>query len=105
MSSKKSEKRSFINELKNDNRINENFLNIISDLKLEEIIAVKLEQSARMTGGKFYNFPIWQTLPYVCRAACFKFASSICITKSDMASLLGIPYDSFIEIYKKYNKE
>ena len=105
MSSKNSKKRSFINELRNNNRINENFLNVVSDLKLEELIAVKLEQSARMTGGKFYNLPIWYTLPYVCRDACFKFATSICNTKSDMASLLGIPYDTFMDIYKKYNKE
>ena len=105
MSSKKSKKRSFINELKNDGRINENFLNVVSDLKLEELIAVKLEQSARVTGGKFYNLPIWYTLPYICRDACFKFASSICNTKSDMASLLGIPYDYFIELYKKYNTD
>tara|TARA_A100001015_G_C15019430_1_gene727241 strand:- start:1796 stop:2113 length:318 start_codon:yes stop_codon:yes gene_type:complete len=105
LSSKKNKKRSFISELRHEDRINENFLNIVSDLKLEELIAVKLEQSARMTGGKFYNLPIWYTLPYICRDACFKFASSICNTKSDMASLLGIPYDTFVDIYKKYNNE
>ena len=104
MSSKSIKKRSFISELKHESRINENFLNIVSDLKLEELIAVKLEQSARMTGGKFYNFPIWYTLPYICKDACFKFATSICTTKSDMASLLGIPYSVFMQTYKEYNK-
>ena len=105
MSSKKSKKRSFISELKHEGRINENFINIVSDLKLEELIAVKLEQSAKVTGGKFYNFPLWHALPYVCRDACFKFVTSVCTTKSDMASFLGLPYEVFSDIYKKYNIE
>lgn len=105
MSSKKEKKRSFINELKHEGRINESFLTTVSELKLEELIAVKLEQSARMTGGKLYNFPIWYSLPYVCRDACLKFAEGICDTKSDMASLLGIPYTSFIELHRKYIRE
>jgi hypothetical protein len=33
------------------------------------------------------------------------FAKSCCKTKSDMASLLGVSYISFLEIYKKYNKD
>lgn len=105
MSSKNENKRSFISELKNEGRINENFLSIVSELKLEELIAVKLELSARMTNGKFYNFPLWFAMPSITRDACMKFATGICTTKSDMASLLGVPYDLFLEHYRKYNKE
>ena len=105
MSSRKAKKRSFISELKHEGRINENFINTVSELKLEELIAVKLEQSARMTGGKFYNFPIWYSLPYICKDACIKFATGVCTTKTDMASLLGLPYDAFIETYNKFNIE
>ena len=99
MSTQNSKKGSYISELRSEGRINEDFLNTVSELKLEELIAVKLEVSSRMTKGKLYNFPIWYSLPSVCRDACMKFAS-----KSDMASLLGIPYNVFVQIYREYNK-
>jgi hypothetical protein len=105
LSSKNSKKKSFISELRSEGRINENFINIVSDLKLEELIAIKLEESANSTGGKFYNFPIWHSLPYICKDACYKFAYGVCDTKSDMAPLLGIPYSAFSELYKSYNEE
>ena len=104
MSTQNSKKGSYISELRSEGRINEDFLNTISELKLEELIAVKLEMSSRMTKGKLYNFPIWYTLPNVCRDACIKFASRVCNSKSDMASLLGIPYNVFTQIYREYNK-
>ena len=105
MSTKKSKKGSLILSLKKEGRINEETLNAISYMNLEEIIGVKLELSAKNTNGKLYNLPIWYTLPNICRDACMKFAFSYCSTKSDMASLLGIPYDYFIELYKKYNTD
>jgi hypothetical protein len=105
LSTKKSKKSSLILSLKKEGRINEDALNAISELTVEEIIGVKLELSARQTKGKLYNLPIWYTLPNICRDACMKFAFSYCSTKSDMASLLGIPYEYFIELYKKYNTD
>jgi len=105
LSSEKSKKKSFISDLRSEGKINENFVNIVSNLTLEELIAIKLEDSANMTNGKLYNFPIWYSMPYICRDACFKFVYGVCDTKSDMASVLGIPYTNFIEIYRKYNRE
>lgn len=105
MSSNKEKKRSFISILRSEGRINDEFLSTISDLKLEEIIAVKLEMSAKSLKGKLYNFPLWHALPYISREACLLFAKTTCKTKSDMASLLGIPYTSFMEIYDKYKLE
>ena len=102
MSSKNDKKKSFILSLKKEGRITEDTLNVISDLTLEELIAVKLESSARATSGKLYNFPIWYTIPNICRDACIKFARSCCNTKTDMSNLLGIPYDQFNILYRKY---
>jgi len=104
LSSQNSKKGSYISELRSEGRINEDFLSTVSELKLEELIAVKLEMSSRITKGKLYNFPIWYTLPSICRDACMKFASRVCNSKSDMASLLGIPYNVFVQIYREYNK-
>lgn len=105
MSSNNQEIRSFILSLREEGRINENALNVISDLTLEELIAVKLESSSKALNGKMYNFPIWYSLPNICKDACLRFARANCKTKSDMASLLGVPYEHFIDLYKKYFKD
>ena len=105
MSNEKRKKRSFISDLKSEGRVNNEFLNVVSDLTIEELIAVKLEMSARMLNGKLYNFPLWYSMPNICRDAMLKFVSRCCKTKTDMASTLGIPYNSFIEIYKDYDIE
>lgn len=105
MSRETQEKKSFILSLKEEGRVNEGFLNIVSDLTLEELIAVKLEQSSKMMRGKLYNFPLWYTMPNVCRDACMLFVRTCCSTKTDMASVLGVPYDYFIDLYKKYYRE
>ena len=104
MSSKKQKKGSYISELRSEGRINESFLNTVSELKLEELIAIKLEQSSQMMKGKLYNSPIWHTLPFICRDACMKVASRVCSTKTDMANFLGIPYNTFKQFYREYNK-
>ena len=105
MSTQSKEKKSFILELRNEGRINEDFINTVSQLKLEELIAVKLEMSSKMLSGKLYNFPLWYSLPEICKDAMVMFAKSCCNTKADMASILGVSYTGFLEIYKKYNKE
>lgn len=102
MSSKNKKKKSFILELRKEGRINEDFLNVVSELKLEELIAVKLEVSSRMTNGKLYNFPLWYSMPRICRDALMLFARTCSSTKTDMAYILGMPYEHFLELYKKY---
>ena len=59
MSTKNNKKGSYISDLRSEGRINEDFINKVSELKLEELIAIKIEVSSRMTNGKLYNFPIW----------------------------------------------
>jgi len=105
LSTKNIEKKSFILSLKKESRINEDALNVISDLRLEELIAVKLELSAKATKGKLYGFPLWYSLPSICRDACIIFVRSCCNTKRDMSDMLGIPYDQFMLNFKQYFKE
>ena len=105
MSSKKQQKKSFILSLKKEGRINEDFINIVSNLTIEELITVKLEQSSKMMRGKLYNFPLWYSMPNIAKDACMLFARTCCNTKTDMASVLGVPYEYFVDIYKKYYKE
>jgi hypothetical protein len=105
LSTKKFENKSFILSLKKESRINEDTLNVISELRLEELIAVKLELSAKASGGKLYNFPLWHSLSEVCKDACVIFATTCCTTKRDMSNMLGVSYEYFVTNFKKYYKE
>ena len=49
---------SFISIMKKERKVDEEFLSILSSLNLEEIIALKLEMSVRLTKHKLYNFPL-----------------------------------------------
>ena len=105
MSRKKQNNYSFINLMKKDRRINENFLNILSSLSLEEAIAIKLELSIRNINNKMYNFPLWSAMPNITRDALLRYAMAACQSKRDMAKFLGIPVNKFGDILKKYNTE
>tara|TARA_R110000851_G_scaffold315887_2_gene478688 strand:+ start:5581 stop:5919 length:339 start_codon:yes stop_codon:yes gene_type:complete len=105
MSSKKGKNHSFINLMKRKRRINENFLNILSSLSLEEVIALKLEISIQNINNKLYNFPLWSAMPNITRDALLRYAMAACQSKRDMARFLGIPINKFNEIIKKYQTE
>mgnify|MGYP003118115723 CR=1 FL=1 len=102
MSRKNEKKITFISELKKEGRVTEEFLDSLSTFSIEELIVLKLETSARMMKGKLYNFLLWQNMPYIVRDSLLSFVDRNCKTKSDMANTLGIPYEQFIQIYKKY---
>ena len=105
MSRERVKKRSFISKLKSEGRINENFLNIVSDLTLEELIGIKIEMASRLFRGKLYGIPIWITMPRIVKEAMLHVAINSCKTKTDMCSFLGITLDQFNEIIKDYNLE
>jgi len=105
MSREKVKKRSFISKLKSEGRVNENFLNIVSDLTLEELIGIKIEMASRLFRGKLYGIPIWITMPRIVKEAMLHVAINSCKTKTDMCSFLGITLDQFNEIIKDYNLE
>ena len=108
MSSKKTNKfknYSFISIMKRKGRVNEEFLDLLSSLSLEELIALKLETSARLTKHKLYNFPLWKAMPSVCRDAILRFVLSACESKRDGARMLGIDIREFDRLIKKYNTE
>ena len=103
MSSKKQKNYSFIRVMKKERRINENFLNFLSSLSLEEIIALKLEIASKPISGKLYGIPIWKSIPFIVRDAVLKTAISVCRTKVDAANLIGMDVDKMDNLLKKYN--
>jgi len=96
---------SFISVLRKDKKVNDAFLNLLSSLTIEEILAIKLELSVKMTKHKFYNFPLWKSLPSICKDAILRFVLSACESKRDGARMLGIDIREFDKLILKYKTE
>jgi len=75
----------------------------VSNLPLEDLIALKLEISSRPVSGKLFGIPIWKSIPFIVRDAVLKTAISVCRTKVDAANLLGMDVDKMDNLLKKYN--
>ena len=96
---------SFIKELRKQNKSNDYFEIMLANLSLEEIIALRLELAFKAFGMPMYGFPIWQSMPNLCREAVLKYAISINPNKTSAARYLGMKYISFSKMLKKYNLE
>lgn len=96
---------SVINKLSKEEKIDNTFLNTISNLSLEDLIAIKLELSTRILGGKYYGIPIWHSIKKIASEAVLKTAVSVCRSKNESAKFLGIDYTDFRRLIKKYDIE
>jgi len=108
MSSKKANKfknYSFISLMRKKRKVNDEFLNVLSSLTLEEVIALKLELAVQLTKHKLYNFPLWKAMPSICRDAVLRYVLSACESKRDGARMLGIDIREFNSLLKRYNTE
>ena len=101
MSTKK-KKYSVLRKLRNEGKLPEEAEIFISNISLEDLIAIKLEIASRPTGGKLYGIPIWKSIPYIVREALLKTAISVCKTKSEAASMLGKDIDTLDKLLKNY---
>ena len=68
---------SISNKLKSEGKTNEAFEVMLNNLHLEDIIALKLELSARMVKNKLYGFNIWNNILNITREAVSQSRSSI----------------------------
>ena len=91
--------------MRRERKINDQFLNVLSSLTLEEIIALKLELAIQMTKHKFYNFPLWKALPSICKDAILRYTLSACQSKRDGARMLGVDIREFNKLLKRYDTE
>jgi len=96
---------SYISIMRRERKINDQFLNVLSSLTLEEIIALKLELAIQMTKHKFYNFPLWKALPSICKDAILRYTLSACQSKRDGARMLGVDIREFNKLLKRYDTE
>ena len=96
---------SFRNKLKQEKKITDDFEVMLSSLTLEELIALKLELSSSYINNKLYNFPIWNSIIYIVKDACLKYALSACRTKREAARFLGLNQRVFEAEIKKFKTE
>jgi len=93
-------------KLREEGKSNEELEVYLSNLSLEEVIGLKLEIATRdLMRGKFYGFPIWNSLKYMISDGVLKFALSATSFKREAARFLGIQEKTLIELVKKYKTE
>ena len=86
----KKSKYSIIKNLKEENLIDDRFLVRISNLSLEDIIAIKLESLSHKINGKMYGLNIARTIKKITQEALVKYANSVCTSRQETALFLGI---------------
>ena len=91
-------------KLKYTNKITKEFEITLANLSLEEIIALKLEISARMLKGKFY-LPLHGALIPMVKQAAVYFARSVTKSKTAAAKILGVSRKTYITHYQKFEAE
>ena len=94
--------KSVINYLINENKINDSLLVLISSLTLEDLIAIKLELSAKMINNRLYGLDIWRKSGYIIKESLLKFAISTTKSQKDAARFLGLTYVEFKRLLKVY---
>ena len=75
---------------------------MLSNLTLEEIIAIKLELSSRTLRSPLFGLPIWEHLHEIVQDAVLKFAVSTTQTTSEAARFLGMSQGNLYILAKKY---
>lgn len=98
----KNEARSISKILRSEGRSNLEFEANLSNLSLEEVIALKLEISSRELNGKLYGFPLWHSLNNIIADAILKFAISATKSQNDAARLLGLNQEQYFQLLKNY---
>ena len=88
-----------------EGKINKEFLIKLNYLKLEELIALKLDSAAAGLNGKLFNFPIWKFTTDIAKEAVVKYALSSTKTKKEAALILGVTKSEINRLIKLYSME
>ena len=99
----KNESYSISRKLKKENRSDDVFEVKLSNLSLEEVIALKLELASNSAGKALYGLPLWHSLPDIVQDAMLKYALSATRTKGEAMRLLGLVPKDFKRLEKNFN--
>ena len=89
--------------LRREGKSSEPFEIMLATLTLEEILALKLECAARLSGGKVYGYHLWSNLTEIIKEAMYNAVISVTNTNKDAARVLGITNKTFNKLKTKYN--
>ena len=89
-------------KLFSENKINKEFEARLNLLTLEELISLKLENSAKLVNGKLFGFPIWKTSNLIFKDSLIKFALSATKSQEEAANLLGLTLQELKIFIRKY---
>ena len=95
--------KSLINKLESKGFVNDEILTAIGNLSIEDLIAIKLELSAKHINNRLYGFDIWRQTTNITKEAVLKFALSTTKSKKDAARFLGLTYAEFKRVVATYN--
>lgn len=93
---------SIINKLRKDKKINKEFELTLSNLTLEEVIALKLELSTRPVKNRLYGLPLWDNMLRITQEAVLKYAISATRSQGEAMRFLGLSHISYYDLLKKY---
>lgn len=91
--------------LRENKKSNDEFEAMITNLSLEEVIALKLELAAKASGSKMYGIPIYKYLDLIVKDAIIKYALSACHSKAEAQAFLGLTSKDWMEILKAFNPD
>ena len=94
---------SVIKILRREGKINKNFLSTLDNVTIEELIAIKLELSARAAGGYLYGFPLISSIEHMVKEGIYRFALSCTKSKKEAARCIGLTPREFRHRMKKYD--
>ena len=75
---------------------------MLSTLTLEELIALKLECSSRLTSGRLYGFNLWHNTVNIVKEAVYNAVISISNNNRESRRILGITEQTFNTLKSKY---
>tara|TARA_R100001082_G_scaffold41394_1_gene21991 strand:- start:278 stop:658 length:381 start_codon:yes stop_codon:yes gene_type:complete len=93
---------SLARKLRRENKTDDHFEVMLSQLTLEEVIGLKLELASKVLGGRLYGLPVWSSMHAIVQDAVLKWVLSASRTKGEAIRFLGVSQSKFYELTKKY---
>ncbi len=81
---------SIAKKLRNEKKSNDYLELMLSNISLEDLIALKLEIAAKSAGIALYGIPIWKSIPYIVKEAMIKYAVSVTGSMAEASRFLGL---------------
>jgi len=90
-------------KLRREERSNDEFEIMLSQLTLEEVIGLKLELASKTLDGRLFGLPIWASLHSIVQDAVLKYTFSASRTQGEAMRFLGLKKVEMHKLLKKYN--